>query len=603
MSAPIQEAPLAQSAPTAVVVRGSELTNDARNLAKIADFLGVTVQHVPLGAVDKELERLPAVGRYHVLCSASTLAAAFAGYPAGTLPPLFARAESVYVYAFDKGEPSTALLRSLTGCSAACMIETQGPIQSLQVSSNHQDITGALTDVTIRAESTGCPLMLHIPTSADAGNRIVSGVNGDLLRFVDLNAVRFYLSAAHEVIDLDSGAASKFDVRKHAATVPLVLYLQQAFQEVRWLPSEIGACVVIDDPPLWTRYGFVSLEALSRSVREHEFAATMAFIPWNWDRTEPDAIATFRDNPGRMSICMHGCDHTAAEFATRDADLLNKRIKIAKSRMHCLTQRTGLPSDPVMVFPQGNFSVEAGRALKLNGLMAAVNTEVSPRDGTGRTTSIAETWNMAISTFGTFPLFPRRYMSDGIENFAFDSFLGKPCIIASHHDDFRDNGRAVLDFVATLNGLRTKLTWRPIGDLVRRGYKVRRNATGEIAIQMFGSELHIESRLGKAALGTICKAENDADSVNAVMLDHELAAYSSDTRELHITADLTLGKHRIVTVTYADVLPAEPPAGSAAYRLKVATRRALSEFRDNYISRSEMLSKFAARARRSVKRN
>jgi hypothetical protein len=602
MSATIQQTPAQTAAIAAILVRDSDLATEDRNLARIAEFLGIPVQLVPLDAVDRELARSPGASGYHALCSASTLAAALVGCIPGTLPLFLARAESIYVYAFDAGTTSTALLRSLTGCPEAGVADMQGSVQPLQVSGDHKTITGALTNVTIRAESTGCPRLLNIPTNNKAANKVISGNDGDLLRLVDFNAVRFYLSAAHEVIDIDAGVASKVDVRKHAATVPLIMYLAWAFQQVRWLPSETGACLIIDDPPLWPRYGFVNLAALSRSVQEHQFAATMAFIPWNWNRTKRDAIATFRENPDRMSICMHGCDHTDGEFASRNVQVLNKRIKIAKRRMDSLTHQTGLAFDPVMVFPQGNFSMEAGRVLKLNGLTAAVNTEVAPRDGSGNTPSIAQTWDMAISTYGAFPLFTRRYISDGIENFAFDSFIGKPCLIASHHGDFRDRGRAMLDFVSSLNGLHTKLTWRPIGELVRHSYKVRTIARNKIAIQMFGTELHIQNKFSEPALGAVYKTENDAEGVTAVVVDNELAPYQSDSVGIHITAEFSPAKNRTIKITYSDVLPVDSAPDSARYRLKVATRRALSEFRDNYVSRSELLSAFASLARRIVKR-
>ena len=135
---------------------------------------------------------------------------------------------------------------------------------------------------------------------------------------------------------------------------------------------------------------------------------------------------------------------------------------------------------------------------------------------------------------------------------------------------------------------------------MRRSYKARPIAPGKIVIQMFGTELHIENKFSEPALGTIRRTENDADSVNAVMLDRESAAYCSDSSELHITADFMPGKNRTVKIIYSDVLSENSLDDSAGYRLKVATRRTLSEFRDNYISRSGVLSAFAARARRYV---
>ncbi len=100
-----------------------------------------------------------------------------------------------------------------------------------------------------------------------------------------------------------------------------------------------------------------------------------------------------------------------------------------------------MPHDHIMVFPQGMFSPEAGRALKLNGIVAAVNTEVAPSGGAANDTKIADLWDVAIMKYGSFPIFTRRYLTHGVENFAFDALLGKPCLMVAHHEVFKDRGR------------------------------------------------------------------------------------------------------------------------------------------------------------------
>src|SRR5207237_3997303 len=112
-------------------------------------------------------------------------------------------------------------------------------------------------------------------------------------------------------------------------------------------------------------------------------------------------------------------------------------------------------------------SPEVGRALKLNGFVAAVHTEVAPAQPAGNDTTIADVWSVAIMKYGTFPIFTRRYLDHGIENFAFDALLGKPCLIAGHHDIFRDHARILVDFVEHLNSLKWNLVCRPMGAAIR----------------------------------------------------------------------------------------------------------------------------------------
>ena len=56
-----------------------------------------------------------------------------------------------------------------------------------------------------------------------------------------------------------------------------------------------------------------------------------------------------------------------------------------------------------MVFPQGQFSPESGPALKFNGFVAAVNTEVAPTRGATNATTIADLWNIAIMKIRDIP--------------------------------------------------------------------------------------------------------------------------------------------------------------------------------------------------------
>src|SRR5208283_4412128 len=149
-----------------------------------------------------------------------------------------------------------------------------------------------------------------------------------------------------------------------------------------------------------------------------------------------------------LSLVVHGCDHTAGEFAERSPALLDRKIRTSIQRMERFRRTASIEADRVMVFPQGQFSPETGRALKLNGFVAAVNTEVSPAQRAANETTIADLWSVAIMKYGTFPILTRRYPHHGIENFAFDAILGKPCLIAAHHEAFKDHARNLVDFVA-----------------------------------------------------------------------------------------------------------------------------------------------------------
>ena len=131
-----------------------------------------------------------------------------------------------------------------------------------------------------------------------------------------------------------------------------------------------------------------------------------------------------------------------------------------------------------MIFPQGVFSSVCPEVLKRNGFLAAVNTETAPADSGTFGTRIRDVWDVAIMKYGCFPIFTRRYAHHGLENFAFDLLLGKPCLIVSHHDFFKDDCAELIELIEKLRSLNCCLRWRPLGEVIRRACRRRVNGVG-----------------------------------------------------------------------------------------------------------------------------
>src|SRR5579863_7202962 len=132
---------------------------------------------------------------------------------------------------------------------------------------------------------------------------------------------------------------------------PLVLFLRRAFGEACWRPANPPtASFIVDDPPLWKRYGFLDYSKLLAMMDQSNFHTSIAFIPYYWKKTVPSTVQLFRERPERLSVCFHGNDHTAAELASQEPQQLNSMLATAKKRMESFTQRTGIPCDNVIVF-------------------------------------------------------------------------------------------------------------------------------------------------------------------------------------------------------------------------------------------------------------
>jgi len=206
------------------------------------------------------------------------------------------------------------------------------------------------------------------------------------------------------------------------------------------------ASVIIDDPLLIENYGFLNYRKLLDLMDRHNFFTTIAFIPFNFNRTDKKIAALLRERPDRFSLCVHGCDHVRGEFGKTDLNYLDNKVKLATARMIEHEKRTGIPFDRVMVFPQGIFSNAALEALKKNNYWAAVNTEAIPIDG-------------HISY--NFPFF-LRYKPETVTDFVSD-----PAFIVLHHEDFKNGYEKLADFIDELNAQSQNIKWDSVGNVIR----------------------------------------------------------------------------------------------------------------------------------------
>jgi hypothetical protein len=334
-------------------------------------------------------------------------------------------------------------------------------------------------------------------------------------------------------------------------------------------------------------------------MRQHDFSTTIAFIPWNWKRTSTPTASLFTSNPDRYSLVVHGCDHTSSEFGVSAPLVLNHKIKVARHRIEQHQQRTGLRVSPIMVFPQGVFSAEAAYVLKCNNFIAAVNTEVNPVGDLPRT-EIREVWNVAIVKYGSFPIFTRRYMAHGLENFAFDALLGKPCLIVAHHEVFRNGARELIEFVGALNSMNLGIRWSSLESVIKRAHLAWNNG-GTPRVRMVANELLWQAPSPAAKTAIVTKRESNAGSIRRVACNQRDVDWACRDGWLQFRAPLSPDGSAALSVEYTDPFGGSSLQDGARHRIRVGARRFLSELRDDYICRSTLLSTCTAPMRRLLK--
>ena len=495
------------------------------------------------------------------------------------------RIHSAFVYAGIDRPGLTSVLSRITGNDGEALRTGNSDADEWIISDELDELCGVLSGVTVTLPQHRPAEMLMLDLSQSRATPILaSGSEAAFVRF-ECHGVPVHFSLSPEVLDVEATLTTpNFDVRDHLfSAVPIVLHVKWAFAATCWRAAEVNACLVIDDPLLKPRYGFVDFRKLLGLMERHRFATNIAFIPWNWARSNRSVVELFKSHADKFSVSIHGCDHTAGEFGTGDRQQLRSMASLAVDRMSRHEARTGLRHDRVMVFPQGVFSTAAIEVLKHTSFNAVVNTEVFTTPANGREVTIADVWDVAVMRYGCFPIYTRRYPAQGVENFAFDILLGKPCIVVIHHDFCRENFKHLIPFIERLNALKCRLSWCGLGELVKRSCKERDSSSGAVEMEMYGTELRVQNRSNKHKRFEIRRRETEPSAIKEVRAGSSEMALSFADGYLQLELELAPGDSTTIGIEFQDHPANQQRRERVSTRLKTTMRRYLSEFRDNYV--------------------
>ena len=113
-------------------------------------------------------------------------------------------------------------------------------------------------------------------------------------------------------------------------------------------------------------------------------------------------------------------------------------------------------------------------------------------------------------------------------------------------------------------------------------------------VEMYGNELLIDNPSGQSIDVRVRKRESQADLVAEVRCDQKPIMWTTEGD--HFVFDERIGprNERHFQVLYREQPETESLNRSLRFEVSVAARRFLSEFRDDYLSRSRFLSTTAA---------
>ncbi len=452
-----------------------------------------------------------------------------------------------------------------------------------------QDVCGPLTGLSIRASDSTHIWGLRAGSGADS-ERVISVKDTALLLRLNLEGREVYLLFASTLADPEKLLRKNLDVRECLfSVVAPMMALRCLTRGKGWTSDNRFANVIIDDPPLRARYGFIDFKRLAQRLMDQNLSFTLAFIPWNFRRGGRAAAQLFKGASERLGLCVHGCNHTLSEFGGTDQVRLSALASLACERMDALTRRTGVGYQRIMVFPQGVLSGEAMLALKENNYLAAVNTEVLDAAG-NQPLTLRDVLQPAVTAYHGFPLFLRRKVEDGIENIAFDLFTGKPAIVVTHHDDYYSDDAPIWRLTEALDALVMAPQWRPLADVLANtvGYRKRPERLAEVMTYANTTRLFELPKSWHGRPLSVIKHEPEPDMILQVIGSGSRGTWKISGGDINVPLDAGW-EGGDVSVVYKGQEDASQISFGLKEKFDIGVRRSLSEFRDNYVTTSPIL--------------
>jgi hypothetical protein len=524
--------------------------------------------------------------KFRLFCSSDTFLNLIEDLESGLAEVQFREmVHSVFVYAGDDSGVLQKLTAKLAENPGVAIQKMNGQHGEFAVSDELNDFCGVMAGLRIAASKAGESDGFLVNALRGKAINILSVGAGATFLKLEYHGAPIFLSTCRQIVDLDAELATGiFDIRAHLlSALPIVLYMKWAFAGTCWNAPEINACLVIDDPVLKPSYGCVNFHELLTLMKRHGFSTNIAFIPWNWKRNSAEVVQLFRENPKEYSLSVHGCDHIRGEFGGDDRQHLCWKARQGIERMVRHEAKTGIHHDPVMVFPQGVFSEAAMGALRHSSLIGAVNNDTISADPHPRAIRISDVWDVAVMGYSDFALFTRRYPWEGVENFAFDILLGKPCIVIIHHDFCRDGYQRLIKFIDRVNALNCIPSWRSLGEVVRRSCRQRELSPDTLEVEMYGTELRMTNHSRQSKCFLVGRRESDPSGIKEVSAGLRPIEWTFSKNRIHFEIELKPGQEQMVSVTYQELSDSARNEENLSYKAGTMLRRYLSEARDNYV--------------------
>lgn len=318
-------------------------------------------------------------------------------------------------------------------------------------------------------------------------------------------------------------------------------------------------------------YGF-DFDALAQAMEQHHFHTSILSVPVNFDKSEPEIISLIRSDPEHFSLVQQGNNHDGYEFyryvesEERDENEYPIRpfpdheadIVEGLSRVQEFSNRTGIETDKVMVFPVGISPRETLMLLKKYNYLASVNKEAVPLDYE-RPTDWDYGMYPAYMDFGNFPTLvhshPGTYrpFEPRLQSFLLDLFIEKPALFYSDAERLFQPGMDTFNVVADeLNGPHIQAKWHNLEYILTHLYIEKEVDDGSLDLKFFSNRAVITNSSVMDQVYHIYKDEIQNVHITRVEVNGQDFPYRVADKLLMIDIEIPAGATIDIIITYVE---------------------------------------------------
>ena len=583
-----------------IILTSQELDTIDKNLIKLIDFLGLKCNALKLSGSDISIVNLSkqiSKDKTCLMINYRFFADIFPNIEVADIfrSFLFSKISFAMVYNVYPDDLLNSAIEHLSHGAFRSVSYHEVTQNNYQITDDFRNICKQFSGLSFDIKNNNIDFALNI---ANQNTDVCNLITVNKLPFfvkVKIEQCNLFILANKKILDIDDKIIEPWNIKQHFSQfIPSMMFIKYVFGDRCWHGKQAYASFIIDDPLLRMNYGFLNYKKLLEIMDQNNFHTTLAFIPWNYNRSKKEVAKIFKERRDRFKLCVHGCYHTDNEFGINNSNKLNKKVKIAIKKMKKHEELSGVPFDNVIVFPQGKFSSKAMKVLKSNDYLASVNTTLASVDDLDKL-KISDLLDMSIMKYCCFPLFARRYPREVID-FAFDLFLGKPIFIVEHHDYFRDGYDKIKEFIKSINLLQENIHWEGLRNIIKRSYMEKKSLDGCNHIKIYANECVIENTSDTYNKYFINKKECGEVPVSSVTMNGKDISYILEDQWLKLAIEVSPKTTATLKINYEDIYPYVAGKDTLKEQMEVWIRRHLSELRDNHVSKSELLLSISNKA-------